>query len=97
MAPEAPLDPLLVFQLLTIILGRQSLYPAEDGLFEKYLAVGKEHKILMQEAYKKFSIEKLHVPRDMETRGVLDAEKLPNYYYRCITLIRPALARLGRL
>ena len=68
--------------ILIVILGRKQLYPAEDGLFEKYLAVGKEHKSLMLEAYKKFSIQSLHVPQDLEKRGVLDAEKLPNYYYR---------------
>ena len=71
-----------LFPLFNIILGRKSLYPAEDGLFEKYLAVGKEHKSLMEEAYKKFNIQSLHVPQDLEKRGVLDAGKLPNYFYR---------------
>ena len=65
-----------------LIVGRQSLYPAEDGLFEKYLAVGKEHTNLMTEAYRKFNIQSLNIPHNMAKRGVLDEELLRKYYYR---------------
>ena len=73
--------------IIPITTGRHTLYPGDDGLFEKYLAVGKEHRSVSEEAYKKFTFTSLHVPKNLESRGVLDAELLPNYHYRYSILL----------
>lgn len=76
------LIPHLRYTISLNVLGRQSLYPKDDGLFVKFLAVGEEYNKLLRQVYAEFSIWDLHVPRDMLRRGVADPEKLPNYPYR---------------
>ncbi len=76
------LIPHLRYTIAVNVLGRLSLYPAEDGLFKKYLAIGENYEDLLKEAYKTFKWTQLNIPKNLMDRGVDDKEKLPNYYYR---------------
>ena len=63
-------------------IGRERLI-AKGGIVDKTLSVGGGgHIQLIEKTYKSFKFEMLSFPDMLKTRGVEDAEKLPNYYYR---------------
>ncbi|XP_068704039.1 allene oxide synthase-lipoxygenase protein-like [Montipora foliosa] len=63
-------------------LGRNELI-AEGGIIDKTLSVGGGgHIQLIEKTYKNFKFEMLSFPDMLKKRGVEDAGKLPNYYYR---------------
>ncbi|XP_068703458.1 allene oxide synthase-lipoxygenase protein-like [Montipora foliosa] len=63
-------------------IGRNELI-AEGGIVDETLSIGGGgHIQLMQKTYKNFKFEMLCFPDMLRKRGVEDAEKLPNYYYR---------------
>ncbi|XP_074620664.1 allene oxide synthase-lipoxygenase protein-like isoform X3 [Acropora palmata] len=63
-------------------IGRERLI-AKGGIVDKTLSVGGGgHIQLIEKTYKNFKFEMLSFPDMLKTRGVEDAEKLPNYYYR---------------
>ncbi|KAK2148976.1 hypothetical protein LSH36_473g03007 [Paralvinella palmiformis] len=76
------LYPHLKYTLAVNVLGRQLLYPAEDGLFERFLAVGGQHERLVRDAYGRFHVDELNLPRNVRRRGVDDWRMLPCYWYR---------------
>ena len=76
------LYPHVKYTIAVNVMGRQFLYPAEDGLFQKYLAVGGQHGDLIQIAYRSFNINDLHLPSNLAARGVADVNLLPGYWYR---------------
>lgn len=63
-------------------IGREKLI-AEGGIVDKTLSVGGGgHIQLIEKTYKSFKFEMLSFPDMLKRRGVEDAKKLPNYYYR---------------
>ena len=53
-----------------------------SGLIEKLLCIGDYHESLLQKFYNRFSLNSLHFPNDLSSRGVNDANKLRNYFFR---------------
>ena len=76
------LHPHLQHVIAVNVLDRQQLSPGNEGMFEKFLAVGDQYEKLLKQAFKSFSLDNLHLPTDLEERGVGDGTALPNYLYR---------------
>ena len=76
------LGPHLKYALAAGVLARRLLYPDEDGLFERFLAIGPRHRDLARAGYRTFHVDRLHVPKDLSRRGVADRSLLPGYWYR---------------
>ena len=63
-------------------IGRNELV-AEGGIVDKTLSLGGGgHIQLLEKTYRNFKFEMLSLPDMLKKRGVDDAEKLPNYFYR---------------
>ena len=76
------LVPHLRYTIAVNHLGRQVLYPADDGLFPKYLSVGSHYNYLLKETYRRFNFSDMDLSSNIEDRRVGDADLLPHYYYR---------------
>ncbi|ELT88718.1 hypothetical protein CAPTEDRAFT_175721 [Capitella teleta] len=76
------LYPHLCYAIPIGVTSRKHLYDHTDGLFQRFLAVGNQFEDLLKESYRHFSLGDLNVPLDLDSRGVSDPDKLPNYFYR---------------
>ncbi|KAK3734228.1 hypothetical protein QZH41_012948 [Actinostola sp. cb2023] len=63
-------------------IGRKELI-SKGGISDVTLSIGGGgHLEIIQKFYKEFAWDIVNIPANLEKRGLLDREKLPNFYYR---------------
>ena len=62
--------------------GRGVLIQGEDSIFYKLLAISGNELAFAGSMYSNFHISEINIVKDLEIRGVSNAKKLPNYWYR---------------
>lgn len=62
--------------------GRGVLLQGEDSIFYKLLSISGNELAFAGSMYSNFNISEINIVKDLESRGVNDASKLPKYWYR---------------